>query len=166
MRAAAALARRHPDVRFVVVGGEIYRTAGHGEFAAALARLAGELGLGETLAFTGYRHDIPRCCALDVVVHASIEPEPFGRVIAEAMACAAARGLGAGRGADEIVGDGALGALGVPGGDPAALAAAIERALADPEGARAWAAEGRARVVSALRFRLPRRAGAGSLRDC
>jgi glycosyltransferase involved in cell wall biosynthesis len=86
--------------------------------------------------------------ALDVVVHASIEPEPFGRVIAEAMACARPVVWALGGGADEIVGDGALGALGVPGGDPAALAAAIERTLADPEGARAWAAEGRARVVA------------------
>ena len=28
-----------------------------------------------------------RCASLDVIVHASVEPEPFGLVIAEAMAC-------------------------------------------------------------------------------
>jgi glycosyltransferase involved in cell wall biosynthesis len=149
LQAAAALAKRHPDVRFVVVGSEIYRTAGHGGFASALERQAGELGLGEVLAFTGHRRDIPEVLrALDVVVHASIEPEPFGRVIAEAMACARPVVWARGGGADEVVGDTALAALGVPGGNPVALAAAIERVLSDPEGARAWAAEGRTRVAT------------------
>ena len=149
LKAAAALARRHRDVRFLVVGGEIYRTAGHGDFAAELARLATELGLGDTLVFAGYRYDVPGVLrALDVVVHASIEPEPFGRVIAEAMACARPVVWARGGGADEIVGDTALATLGVRGGDPAALAAAIERALADPDRARAWAAQGRARIAT------------------
>jgi glycosyltransferase involved in cell wall biosynthesis len=149
LRAAAALAHRHPDVRFVVVGQEIYRTAGHGGFTQALQRLARELGLGERLAFTGYRQDIPEILrALDVVVHASIEPEPFGRVIAEAMACARPVVWARGGGADEVVGDSPLAALGVPGGDPVALAAAIERALGDPERARGWAAQSRGRIVT------------------
>jgi glycosyltransferase involved in cell wall biosynthesis len=149
LKAAAAVARRHPEVRFLVVGGEIYRTAGHGDFAPALARLATDLGLGDTLVFTGHRDDVPDVLrALDVVVHASIEPEPFGRVIAEAMACARPVVWARGGGADEIVGDTALATLGVPGDDPAALAAAIGRALADPDRARAWAAEGRARIAT------------------
>jgi len=149
LEAAAAVARRHPDVRFVVVGGEIYRTAGHGDFAPELARLARDLGLGDTLTFTGHRQDVPDVLrALDVVVHASIEPEPFGRVIAEAMACARPVVWARGGGADEIVGDTALATLGVPGGDPAALAAAIERALAHPDQAAGWAAEGRARIAA------------------
>ena len=149
LKAAAALAQRHRDVRFMVVGGEIYRTAGHGEFAPALARLAKDLGLGDTLAFTGFRHDVPDVLrALDVVVHASIEPEPFGRVIAEAMACARPVVWARGGGADEIVGDTALATLGVPRGDAAALAAAIERALANPDRARAWAEEARARIAA------------------
>jgi glycosyltransferase involved in cell wall biosynthesis len=149
LRAAAALRQRHPDLRFVVVGGEIYRTAGHGGFTQTLEALARELRLGDALAFTGFRHDIPEVLrALDVVVHASIEPEPFGRVIAEAMACARPVVWARGGGADEIVGESPLGALGVPGGDPVALAAAIERALSDPDRARAWATEGRARVAT------------------
>jgi glycosyltransferase involved in cell wall biosynthesis len=81
-------------------------------------------------------------------VHASIEPEPFGRVIAEAMACARPVVWARGGGADEIVGDSGLAALGVAGGDAVALAAAIERALGDPDRARAWAAEGRTRVAT------------------
>jgi glycosyltransferase involved in cell wall biosynthesis len=149
LRAAAALRQRYPDLRFVVVGSEIYRTAGHGGFTQTLEQLARDLRLGDALAFTGYRHDIPEVLrALDVVVHASIEPEPFGRVIAEAMACARPVVWARGGGADEIVGDSPLAALGVPGGDPVALAAGIERALSDPDRARAWATEGHTRVAT------------------
>ena len=41
--------------------------------------------------------------ALDVVVHASTQPEPFGLVIAEAMACGRAVVVSSGGGAAEIV---------------------------------------------------------------
>jgi glycosyltransferase involved in cell wall biosynthesis len=155
LRAARELAPRARDVRFVVVGGEIYTTRGHGGFEACLRRLAGELGLDGVLAFTGHRDDVPEIMrALDVVVHASVEPEPFGRVIAEAMACARPLVWARGGGADEIVGDTGLAALGTPGGDAVRLAAAIEQALADPERARRWAGEGRRRVTE--RFDLRR----------
>jgi glycosyltransferase involved in cell wall biosynthesis len=147
LRAARELATRAGDVRFVVVGGEIYATRGHGDFAPRLRRLAHELGLDGVLAFTGRRDDVPEILrALDVVVHASLEPEPFGRVIAEAMACQRPIVWARGGGADEIVGDTGLAALGVVGGDPARLAAAVEQVLADPERARGWAGEGRRRV--------------------
>ena len=149
LEAAAALARRHADLRFVIVGAEIYRTAGHGDFAPALRRLAAELGLADVLAFTGHRDDVPDVMrALDVVVHASVDPEPFGRVIAEAMACARPVVWTRGGGADEIVGDSPLSALAAAAGDPATLAGAIERALEDPSRAREWAARGRTRVAA------------------
>jgi len=148
LRAARELATRAGDLRFVVVGSEIYATSGHGDFEPRLRRLARELRLDGVLAFTGRRADVPEILrALDVVVHASVEPEPFGRVIAEAMACERPIVWARGGGADEIVGDTGLGALGVPGGDAARLAAAIEHALADPARARRWAEEGRRRVV-------------------
>jgi len=60
--------------------------------------------------------------ALDIVVHASTKPEPFGRTIVEAMACGkpviAAQTGGA---AELFTHD--HDAVGVPPGDPAALAA-------------------------------------------
>jgi glycosyltransferase involved in cell wall biosynthesis len=147
VRAVRELTARASDVRFVVVGGEIYSTRGHGDFGPRLRRLAHELRLDGVLAFTGRRDDVPEILrALDVVVHASVEPEPFGRVIAEAMACGRPIVWARGGGADEIVGDTGLAALGVVSGEPARLAAAIEQALADPERARRWAVEGRRRV--------------------
>ena len=148
LRAAGEIAARAPEVRFVIVGGEIYRTSGHGDFEPRLRRLAHELRLDGVLAFAGHRDDVPEVLrGLDVVVHASIEPEPFGRVIAEAMACERPIVWARGGGADEVVGDTPLAVLGVPRADPVSLAAAVERVLATPDEARGWAGEGRRRIV-------------------
>ena len=67
----------------------------------AAAGLAGRVGL------TGFV-DRPAAAmrALDVVVHASTQPEPFGLVIAEGMACGRAVIVSAAGGADELVTDG------------------------------------------------------------
>lgn len=148
LRAVGELVARRRDLRFVVVGGELYTTRGHGDFERHLRDLSRALGLDGTVAFTGHRDDMPEILrALDVVVHASVEPEPFGRVIAEAMACERPIVWARGGGADEIVGPGGLTALGVSGGDGAGLAAAIERAVSEPERMRSWLDEGRRRVV-------------------
>ncbi|HEY2621664.1 MAG TPA: glycosyltransferase, partial [Acetobacteraceae bacterium] len=76
--------------------------------------------------------DMPAALKLaDVVVHASTEPEAFGRVVIEAQAMGRpviAADLGA---PVETVEHGVTGWR-VPPGDPAALAAAIEAALALP----------------------------------
>jgi glycosyltransferase involved in cell wall biosynthesis len=148
VRAAGELAGRRPDLRFVVVGGELYTTRGHGDFESRLRDLGRALGLDGALAFTGQREDVPGILrGLDVVVHASIEPEPFGRVIAEAMACERPVVWARGGGADAIVGAGGLTALGVSPGDEEALACAITRALDQPDTVRAWAREGRERIA-------------------
>ena len=70
--------------------------------------------------------------ALDVVVHASTRPEPFGRVIAEGMACGRAVIAIRDGGAAELFEDG-VSALGCPPRDPDALAEAIGRVVADSE---------------------------------
>lgn len=49
--------------------------------------LVKEFDLEDTVIFTGYRKDVPEIMALmDIVVHASTVPEPFGRVLIEGMA--------------------------------------------------------------------------------
>jgi glycosyltransferase involved in cell wall biosynthesis len=70
--------------------------------------------------------------ALDVVVHASVQPEPFGMVIAEAMACGKPVVVSLAGGAAEIVRDG-VDALGHPPGDAAALADRIRVLVEDAE---------------------------------
>jgi glycosyltransferase involved in cell wall biosynthesis len=97
----------------------------------------------------GHVEDMPAAlAAADLVLHASTEPEAFGRTVVEAGAMGRpviASDLGAPR---ETVVPEATGWL-VPPGDPAALAAAIDAALAVPGPERA--AMGRAareRVLS------------------
>jgi glycosyltransferase involved in cell wall biosynthesis len=132
-----AVARLDPatPARFYVVGGPIYRRAAAQYDLGELRDRARRLGLEGRVGFTGHRDDPAAALrALDVVVHASTRPEPFGRVIAEAMACGrpvvAARDSGAlGPDPDPDAGP----ALACPPGDPAALAAALARLIADPD---------------------------------
>jgi glycosyltransferase involved in cell wall biosynthesis len=143
-----ALARlpRELAVRGYVVGGRIYATAGSEVDPDALRRLAEELRIGDRVGFTGFVDEAAAAMrALDVVVHASTLPEPFGLVIAEAMACGRPVVVSAAGGAGEIVSDGDD-ALAVPPGDVDALAAALRR-LADDGALRArLGAAGRARA--------------------
>ena len=75
-------------VRGYVIGGPVYRTSGSQYEREELKRLSASLELGERVGFTGFVPDVASAIrALDVVVHASTRPEPFGRVIVEGMAC-------------------------------------------------------------------------------
>jgi glycosyltransferase involved in cell wall biosynthesis len=133
-------------VRGYVVGGRIYATAGSEVDPDALRRLAAELGISDRVGFTGFVDDPAAAMrALDVVVHASTQPEPFGLVIAEAMACGRPVVVSAAGGAGEIVREG-VDALGVPPGDAAELAVAIRRLAEDPVLRARLGAEGRARA--------------------
>jgi glycosyltransferase involved in cell wall biosynthesis len=85
-----AIARLPPDVavRAYVVGGALYHTAGSQHSVEDLRRRAAELGISDRVGFTGFVAKSGEALrALDVVVHASTAPEPFGLVIVEAMAC-------------------------------------------------------------------------------
>ncbi len=128
--AAARLARR--DARIVLVGSDQGRAA----YTNILRRRAAALGLADRVHLVGECDDMPAALLLaDVVVHASTAPEAFGRVVIEAQAMGRpviAADLG---GPVETVEDGATGWR-VPPGDPAALAAAIDRVLALPNAAR------------------------------
>ena len=84
--------------------------------------------------------------ALDVVVHASTQPEPFGLVIAEAMACGRAVITSAAGGAAEII-DAGVDAITHPPGDAASLSACMVRLARDPlPGASLASARGRRRA--------------------
>ena len=131
LRALADLPVELP-VRGYIVGGPLYQTAGSQNTRAALESLSLSLGLGSRVGFTGFQRADHALRALDIVVHASTQPEPFGLVIAEAMACArplVTTGLG---GAREIVSNG-FDALVTPPGDHRALAAAIRHLATDAD---------------------------------
>ena len=143
--------------RFYIVGGPLYKSAGSQVSADELAAKAAALGLQGKVGFAGHQpepSDVYR--ALDVVVHASTRPEPFGRVIVEAMACGRAVVVARTGGASELFEDG-VSALGCPPGDPAALAAAIGRLVSDAGLREALGAGGRREAVA--RFDRSRLAG-------
>jgi len=98
-----------------------------------LENLVREFGLVDRVIFTGYRADVPALMsALDIVVHTSVTPEPFGLVILEGMALAKPVVCSAHGGPLEIVEDGVSGFL-VPPGDPEALSARLTTLLVSRE---------------------------------
>ena len=145
LRALSALPPDLP-VRGYIVGGSIYRSIGSQRTISELKAIANDLGLSRRVGFTGFVDDpVSAMRALDVVVHASVEPEPFGRVIVEGMAtgrAVIARALG---GAAELfVPD--VEAVACVTSDPAELTAAIARLVSDPPLRARLGAAGRRRV--------------------
>lgn len=142
VRAAARIAGRHPDVTFRIIGSPMF---GHEEHEGKVRREVKRLGLTDRVEFAGFSDDPGlEFDAMTLAVHASPVPEPYGQVVAEAMA----RGVpviatNAG-GVPEIVREGPdpVGWLVEPG-DVTALADAMDRALSDPveaerRGAAGW----------------------------
>jgi glycosyltransferase involved in cell wall biosynthesis len=137
LKAAARLGATVGDrpLRYFIIGGPIYRTAGSQWSEAELRTQAEALGLAGRVGFVGYQADPARVYrGLDVVVHASTLPEPFGLTVVEAMACGRAVVVSRAGGAAELFTPEAD-ALGTPPGDDAALAEAVRR-LADDDGLR------------------------------
>lgn len=100
-------------------------------FRLELEALARNLGVKERIWFAGHRSDVADAmAACDVIVHASTEPEPFGRVILEGMAlCKVVIATDAG-GPAEIIEHGINGLLVNPGA-PKAMAERITAVLGD-----------------------------------
>ncbi|HET7340755.1 MAG TPA: glycosyltransferase family 4 protein [Methylomirabilota bacterium] len=106
-----------PGVRFAF--------AGKGELALPLASDIHDLReLSQSTLFSLYR-------AADVIVAPALWPEPFSRVILEAMWAGRPVVASAAGGIPEQIEDGVSGVL-VPKGDPAALANAVSGLLRDP----------------------------------
>ena len=143
LRAMARVAEAVPRARGIVIGAPVPHEPG---YKGELLALRDELGLTERVAFGEFRLDVPTVMsALDVLVLASISPEPFGRVLIEAMAAGkpvVATDAGAAR---EVVVDGVQGLL-VPPKDAQALAQAVIHILTHPDLARSMGQEGRTRV--------------------
>jgi glycosyltransferase involved in cell wall biosynthesis len=149
LQAIASLLPRYPQLQILIIGGP---GAGGTAYADELRRLAGTLGIEASVRFLGHRDDVPRLLpAMDVLVHASTSPEPFGRVVIEAMAAGVAV-VGTAAGAiPEIVRDEVEGLL-VPPGDAPAMASALAIALDHPELRASWVEA--ARETVAERFNL------------
>jgi glycosyltransferase involved in cell wall biosynthesis len=133
LKAIARLKSRHPApaARFYVVGGPIYETAASQYDERELRALAAELGVEGRVGFVPFQERIDEVYrSLDVVVHASLRPEPFGRTIAEGMASGKPTIVSHNSGAGELLMNG-MDAIQTPAGSDEALAAAIEELAGD-----------------------------------
>lgn len=143
IRALIEVARTHPDVVCFVVGASTeadaaYMTMLQDEITAA--------GIGAHVRFTGYQADPASfMAAMQFVLHASIEPEPYGMVLLEAMALRKAVVASRAGGPVELVEEGVTG-LTFPPGDAPALAQQIRTLLDDPPLAARMGEAGRARL--------------------
>lgn len=128
-----AMARLPGDALALLVGD----AQGRARFVDELRARIAALGLTDRVRLVGHADDMPAALLLaDVVVHASTDPEAFGRTVIEAQAmrrCVIASDLG---GPTETVAHGITGWR-VPPGDAAALAGAIARVLATSAADRA-----------------------------
>jgi glycosyltransferase involved in cell wall biosynthesis len=144
--AAARLVGKAP-VRFYLIGGPIYQTRGSQWTRAELEQRAASLVNAGAFGFIDFQSD-PRDIyrSLDIVVHASVKPEPFGRTIVEAMACGRAVVVAKAGGAVELFDDG-VDALGVTPSSAEALATALMPLIVSPERREALARNARASAV-------------------
>jgi len=118
-----------PGVGAIIAGDALF---GEQAYADRLKQMVSDLNLGDRVHFLGQRSDVPRLMsAVDAVIHPSIDPEPFGRTLVEAMLAGVpviATDAGA---ASDILEAGRAGTL-VPPNDANALAAAIRAVMAHP----------------------------------
>lgn len=125
---AFAQAFRGSGHRAHLVGSAMF---GEQDYASSLVDLAASLGIDDQVDFRGFHEDVDsEYRALDVLVHCSTIPEPFGQVVIEGQAhglCVVAADAG---GPAEIVSHEVDGLLVAPDDAPA-LAAALRRIAAD-----------------------------------
>lgn len=139
--AAAVVARRHPEARFLVVG--------DGPLRPALERQADALGIAPKVVFTGHRDDVPALLAAMRIFASPSLYEACQYNLLEAMAMALPVVSTPTGVAPEVVHDGSSGRL-VPIGDGRALGEALIDLLNEPERARTMGRRGH--DVIAARF--------------
>jgi glycosyltransferase involved in cell wall biosynthesis len=112
-------------LRFYIVGGPIYRASASQLTVEELRRLVSEQGLERCVGLVPFQVDAAAVYRdLDIVVHASERPEPFGRTIVEAMASGRAVVVARAGGAVELFDEGRT-ALGYDPGSTGALAGTV-----------------------------------------
>ena len=126
---AFARAFPHDDTQAVIAGTAMF---GEDAYADELLAQVRRLGIADRVHFAGFVDDVHELLAdSDLLVHASVIPEPFGQVVLEGLAAGVpvlASDLG---GPAEIITDGIDGIL-CPPGDVQALARTLHRLAGDP----------------------------------
>ncbi|WP_170219224.1 glycosyltransferase [Nocardioides litoris] len=125
---AFARAFPHGAERAVVVGSAMF---GEEEYADGLRHQAERLGIADRVDFRGFRDDVwAELAQLDLLVHCSVTPEPFGQVVVEGMAAGVPVVAARAGGPVEIITTGVDGLLVSPG-DVDGYATAMRRVRDD-----------------------------------
>lgn len=144
-----ALAECPTDVTALLVGDALF---GEQDYVQYLHEQVAELGLEKRVRFLGFRSDIvPLMKACDLVAHTSTSPEPFGRVIIEAMLCGRPVVAAAAGGVVELVENGKTGWL-FSAGNSQQLAQIITTCRNQPSQAASIAHQ--AQIQATQRFEL------------
>lgn len=130
VEAAVRAMDEDPTIRAVIVGDE---SDGPPAYLRSVKRLAHNSRHSDKFLFAGYRDDVERLYhAMDIVVHASIRPEPCGMVVLEAMAAGKPVIASRAGGPRELIREGKDGLLAEPG-DIDELARSICSLATDPD---------------------------------
>ena len=150
VEAARLVHKRHPAARYQIIGAPLFGEDAYEQDVRAQVK---RLQLESSFEFTGFRDDIQKAIQeLDILVHASITPEPFGQVVAEAMQLEKPVVATNGGGVPEIVEQHRTGIL-VPRGDAPQMASAIEWLLNNPHERARMGLAGRKRIVARFSIR-------------
>lgn len=142
-----ALASCPSEITAMFVGDALF---GEQDYVEKLHQQVARLGLEQRVRFLGFRSDVPQLmAACDLVVHTSTAPEPFGRVIVEAMLCGTPVVAANAGGVVELIDCGKTGWLVAPS-HPQQLAEAIATCRNQPENAAKIAEQ--ARIQASQRF--------------
>ena len=131
-----ALAHCPDNVTALFVGDALF---GEDEYVDRLHQQVTELGLHDRVKFLGFRADVSELMGVcDLIAHTSTSPEPFGRVIVEAMLCQRPVVATAAGGVVELIEPGVTGWL-VPAHDAMQLSEVINECRSHPDQAAAIA---------------------------
>jgi glycosyltransferase involved in cell wall biosynthesis len=135
LEAIAEVIQSQPDTKALIVGAPDSTPASQAYYRR-LQQSVSELQLSDHVVFTGFRADVPLIMAAsDIMVHSASEPEPFGRVVVEAMLAGRPVVATAAGGVLDIVEDQVTGLL-VPPKNATLMAQAIKQLLQNREQAR------------------------------
>jgi glycosyltransferase involved in cell wall biosynthesis len=139
---AFADAFRGTNVRARLIGSALF---GEDGYAASLEAQAQRIGIASQVQFRGFREDVwGELRELDVLVHCSVRPEPFGQVVLEGLAAGVPVIAANAGGPAELITNGVDGILTAPGSGEE-LAAALLRLAGDSDLRARLSAAGRRR---------------------
>jgi glycosyltransferase involved in cell wall biosynthesis len=143
INAMAEVVKKYPQAKCLLIGGH---APNDHKYYNYIVNLVGEKNLTDNIIFAGHRKDVPSLInVLNLLVHTSVLPEPFGRVLLEGMSMSKpviTPDIGAG---PEIVLNGETGLV-FKAGDSDDLARCIIYLLENPEIAAKMGQQGRERV--------------------